>query len=148
MVSPEPNDPASHKGSLAVIGPAGGLTAEPSRELTAEEEFAAEWAKIAAREESRSLLHGKARFIVPGGIFFLICYLALPALAGYRPDFMETRVGPVNIAYLFAFAQFFILWIVAALYVRAANILDRDANAILDDTHKHLEPKQRTRYHL
>ena len=49
---------------------------------------------------------------------------------------MKTRVGPVNIAYLFALSQFFMAWIIAALYVRAANIFDRDAKAILDDTHR------------
>ena len=60
----------------------------------------------------------------------MVYYFALPALVGYAKPFMETRVGPVNLAYLFALSQFFMAWIIAALYVRAANGFDRDSQAI------------------
>jgi uncharacterized membrane protein (DUF485 family) len=53
-------------------------------------------------------------------------------LVGYAPQFMSTKVGPVNLAYLFALSQFFVAWIIAALYVRAANNFDRLAKDILD----------------
>lgn len=33
-------------------------------------------------------------------------------------------LGPVNLAYLFALSQFFMAWIIAALYLRAAGELD------------------------
>ena len=49
-------------------------------------------------------------------------YFALPALVGYAPGLMSKRVfGVVNVAYLFALSQFFMAWLIAALYVRAAN---------------------------
>ena len=55
-------------------------------------------------------------------IFFIVYYFALPVLVGYARPLMEKRVlGPVNLAYLFALSQFFMAWIIAALYVRAAN---------------------------
>ena len=76
-----------------------------------------------------------ARFILPAGILFVVCCLAIPAWAGYRPHFMETRVGPFHLGGIVALAQFFMAWIAAALYVRTTNIFDRDARAILDDTH-------------
>ena len=54
-------------------------------------------------------------------VFFIVYYFALPVLVGYARPLMEKRVfGAVNLAYLFALSQFFMAWIVAALYVRAA----------------------------
>jgi uncharacterized membrane protein (DUF485 family) len=46
---------------------------------------------------------------------------------------MSTKViGQVNLAYLFALSQFFVAWIIAGLYVKAANNFDRLAKDILD----------------
>ncbi|MGI8481072.1 MAG: DUF485 domain-containing protein [Chthoniobacterales bacterium] len=46
---------------------------------------------------------------------------------------MERQVlGPVNLAYLFALSQFFMAWIIAALYVRAAARFDRMADEVLE----------------
>ena len=74
----------------------------------------------------------KKSFIVPAFVFFIVYYFALPILVGYAPDFMKTPViGPVNIAYLFALSQFFVAWIIAGLYVKAANNFDRLAHDIL-----------------
>jgi uncharacterized membrane protein (DUF485 family) len=45
---------------------------------------------------------------------------------------MATKVfGIVNVAYLFALSQFFVAWIVAALYVRAAGGFDEIARRIV-----------------
>jgi uncharacterized membrane protein (DUF485 family) len=135
MVSPEPGDPTPVVGAPTDVAPAGHLAPKPFHELTADEiSGGVDWEKIAARPEFQALLHRKARFIVPACIFFIVYYFALPALVGYARPFMEKRVGPVNIAYLFALSQFFMAWIIAALYVRAANNFDRDAKAILDDS--------------
>jgi uncharacterized membrane protein (DUF485 family) len=90
------------------------------------------WDKIAASKEFQDLLATKKAFIVPAFIFFVVYYFALPVLVGYAPHFMSTKVGPVNLAYLFALSQFFVAWIIAALYVKAANNFDRLAKAILD----------------
>ena len=69
--------------------------------------------------------------------FFLVDYFALPVLVGYAPKFMAMKViGQVNLAYLFALSQFFVAWIIAALYVKAANNFDRLAKDILDKTGK------------
>jgi len=136
MVSPEPGDPTPIVGAPTDIAPAGHLAPKPSHERSAGEDLSGvDWEKIAARPDFQGLLHRKARFIVPASIFFIVYYFALPALVGYARPLMVKRVGPVNVAYLFALSQFFMAWIVAALYVRAANIFDRDAKAILDDTH-------------
>ena len=76
----------------------------------------------------------KVRFIVPATVFFIAYYFALPILVGYAPKLMATQViGPVNIAYLFALSQFFMAWLIAYLYVRAANRFDRMAAEVLTD---------------
>lgn len=91
------------------------------------------WDRIAASQEFKDLMATKKTFIVPAFIFFVIYYFALPALVGYAPHFMDTRVfGKVNLAYLFALSQFFVAWIIAGLYVKAANNFDRLAKDILD----------------
>ncbi|MEO8028451.1 MAG: DUF485 domain-containing protein [Bryobacteraceae bacterium] len=91
------------------------------------------WDRVAAMEEFKLLLAAKARFIVPATIFFVVYYFALPVLVGFAKPLMQTPViGPVNIAYLFALSQFFMAWILAWLYVRAAGRFDQRVKAILD----------------
>jgi len=137
MVPQDPGDPTPIIASPTDIAPAGHLEPKPAHERTAGEDLSGvDWEKIADRPDFRALLHRKARFVVPSTIFFFLYYFALPVLVGYDRPLMETRVGPVNLAYLFALSQFFMVWIIAALYVRAANGFDRDAKAILDDTQK------------
>ncbi len=76
----------------------------------------------------------KRIFIVPAFGFFVLYYFALPVLVGYAPHFMSTRViGMVNLAYLFALSQFFVAWIIAGLYIKAANNFDRLAKDIIQD---------------
>jgi uncharacterized membrane protein (DUF485 family) len=95
------------------------------------------WDRIAASREFQDLMATKKTFIVPAFIFFLVYYFALPMLVGYAPTFMATKVvGQVNLAYLFALSQFFVAWIIAALYMRAADNFDRLAKDILDKTDK------------
>jgi uncharacterized membrane protein (DUF485 family) len=89
--------------------------------------------RIARMPEYQALARAKRRFIVPATIFFVVYYFALPVLVGYAPALMARPVlGPVNIAYLFALSQFFMAWILAALYVRAAQRFDRMAREILE----------------
>jgi uncharacterized membrane protein (DUF485 family) len=93
----------------------------------------AEWNRIADSKAFRDLMAVKKVFIVPAFIFFVVYYFALPVLVGYAPQFMATKViGQVNLAYLFALSQFFMAWIIAALYVRASNSFDRLSKDILE----------------
>ena len=108
---------------------------KPTHERTAEEEAGIiNWQALAASEKFRRLLRAKRRFIVPAMVFFIIYYFALPVLVGYARPLMETRVfGAVNLAYLFALSQFFMAWVVAALYVRAAVKFDKMASDVISD---------------
>jgi len=87
---------------------------------------APDWNKIAADPGFHELQRAKRRFLVPASIFFLCYFLALPVLVGFCPNLMKQKViGSVNWAYLFALSQFFMTWVMAWLYVRAARRWDR-----------------------
>lgn len=92
-----------------------------------------QWDRVAGMDEFKQLLKSKTKFIVPATIFFIVYYFLLPYLVGYHPQAMDKRVwGSVNIAYLFALSQFFVSWLVAWLYVRAARHWDEAGKRILD----------------
>jgi uncharacterized membrane protein (DUF485 family) len=96
-----------------------------------------DWDRVAANPEFEDLMAAKSRFIVPATLFFVVYYFALPILVGYAPEFMATPViGPVNLAYLFALSQFFMAWLIAWLYIRAANRFDRMARNVLEHLEK------------
>ena len=95
------------------------------------------WDQIAESREFKDLMATKKTFIVPAFVFFLVYYFALPVLVGYAPQFMSIKViGPANLAYLFALSQFFVAWIIAGLYVKAADNFDRLSKDILENNDK------------
>src|ERR1700729_4183601 len=107
--------------------------AEPTTQAATRAQSPTQWDRIANSRKFKDLMATKKTFIVPAFIFFVVYYFALPVLVGYAPQFMSTKViGEVNLAYLFALSQFFVAWIIAALYVRAANNFDRLAKDILN----------------
>jgi len=128
-----PQDPTPIVGAATDIAPLTHRGAKPPHEQTVDEEAdVIDWQALAASERFRNLLKAKRRFIIPAMIFFIVYYFALPVLIGYAKPFMEKRVwGPVNLAYLFALSQFFVAWIIAALYVRAAARFDRMAADVI-----------------
>lgn len=91
-----------------------------------------DWDRVDRMPEFKELMEAKKRFIVPATIFFIVYYFALPALVGWAPKLMSTRVlGPVNLAYLFALSQFAVVWAIAIIYVRVAGKWDETARRII-----------------
>ena len=111
----------------------GGLN--PAHERTAHEVVdIANWQKIADSGKFKELIKAKRRFILPATVFFVLYYFALPYLVGYHPQFMQRKIwGEMNLAYLFALSQFFMAWIIAGLYVRAAARFDRMAAGVIEN---------------
>jgi uncharacterized membrane protein (DUF485 family) len=127
-------DLTPHAGSATDVAPLGRSSSKPPHERTADEDRdEADWGKLAASAEFKALLKAKARFVVPATIFFIVYYFSLPLLVGYAPQLMARKVfGVVNIAYLFALSQFFMAWLLAWAYVRAAARFDRMARDVID----------------
>lgn len=93
------------------------------------------WERIHRLPAYRAMIQRKTRFVVAATLFFLVYYFALPVLVGYAPEFVKQKVaGVVNVAYLFAFSQFFMAWILAYLYMRIAGRFDRETAEILEQT--------------
>lgn len=128
-----PRDPTPIVGAPTDVAPISRSGPKPAHERTADEEAdVVDWKTLAASAGFKELIRAKRRFIVPATLFFVLYYFALPVLVGYARPFMETRVfGSVNVAYLFALSQFFVAWIIAALYVRAAAKFDRMAADVI-----------------
>jgi uncharacterized membrane protein (DUF485 family) len=126
-------DLTPNAGAETDVAPLGRSSPKPSHERTADEDLdVVAWERVAAMDEFRALVAAKRKFVVPATIFFVIYYFALPALVGYAPDLMEKRVlGVINLAYLFALSQFFVAWLIAALYVRAASRFDEMARKLI-----------------
>jgi uncharacterized membrane protein (DUF485 family) len=129
------DDPTPVVGAETDVSPLGREGAKPPHELTADEDVdVVNWNQIAASEGFKRLVRTKLKFIVPATVFFIVYYFALPVLVGYAPALMNKRVfGSINVAYLFALSQFFMAWVVALLYVRAAARHDRMARKIVED---------------
>jgi len=132
MSSQTPRDFTPESGGPTDVAPTGRTSAKPAHELTAEEERGnVNWDAIAADPDFKRLIARKIGFILPMTIFFLVYYFALPVLVGWFPALMKTKIGTVNYAYLFALSQFFMAWIVAAIYVTKAAGWDKAAAAVL-----------------
>ena len=96
------------------------------------------WKALSETSDFKKLVADKVKFVVPAFIFFMVYYFLMIALVGFYPDAMSQPVwGKVNGAYLLALSQFFVAFIIAALYVKAANKFDKQAEKVLE--HHHLK---------
>jgi uncharacterized membrane protein (DUF485 family) len=127
-------DPTPHIASATDVAPLGRSTSKPTHEQTADEDRdVADWDRLAATAEFKALLKAKSRFVVRATVFFIAYYFSLPLLVGYAPQLMAQKVfGVVNVAYLFALSQFFMAWLLAWAYVRAADRFDSMARSVID----------------
>lgn len=82
------------------------------------------WSQVANSREFRNLLGSKKKFIIPNVIFFMVFYFTLPISTSYFTFLNEKVIGSLNWAYLFAFAQFAMTWILALVYAKRANRFD------------------------
>ena len=89
---------------------------------------ASEWDALAADPEFQTLVRARRTFVIPGTIFFIAYYFALPVLVGFAPELMSRPVwGPLTLAYAFALSQFAMAWILLALYLWRARSFDLQA---------------------
>ncbi len=84
----------------------------------------AEWVRVERTSAFKELVRRKKAFIIPATIFFFVFYFGLPALAGFTTVLDSYAIGSINWAYVYAFAQFAMTWILMHLYVSRANRWD------------------------
>src|SRR5437762_4083362 len=131
-------------GAATDVAPLGRSETKPVHELTAVEGAdPVDWSLVTQMPEFRAMVRAKLRFIIPATLFFVIYYFALPVLVGYAPALMSKRViGVVNIAYLFALSQFFMAWIIAGLYLRAAARFDKMEHTVVEKAESALSSRR------
>jgi uncharacterized membrane protein (DUF485 family) len=131
---PKVDDLTPDVGAATDVAPLGRAETKPAHELTAaEDNDPVDWSRVTQMPEFRAMVKAKLRFIIPAVVFFVVYYFALPVLVGYAPGLMSKRViGVVNVAYLFALSQFFMAWIIAALYLRAAARFDKMEHTVVE----------------
>ncbi len=83
-----------------------------------------EWVRVERTQAFKELVRRKRAFIIPATIFFLVFYFGLPFLAGFTTVLNVKVVGSLTLAYVYAFAQFAMTWILMHLYVSRANRWD------------------------
>ncbi len=90
---------------------------------------------VAVENSSRfkEFLNRKKKFIVPMTVFFLIFYFLLPILTSYTTFLNTPAIGDISWVWLFAFAQFVMVWVLSSIYVRKANSYDDEAEEIIDE---------------
>jgi uncharacterized membrane protein (DUF485 family) len=84
----------------------------------------AEWVRVERTSAFKELAKKRKAFIVPATIFFLVFYFGLPVLAGFTTVLDGYAIGYITWAYVYAFAQFAMTWILMHLYVSRANRWD------------------------
>ena len=80
-----------------------------------------EWVRVERTSAFRELTQKRKAFILPATIFFLVFYFGLPFLTAFTTVLDVNVIGAINLAYIYAFAQFAMTWILMHLYVSRAN---------------------------
>lgn len=136
MEPQNPSDLTPESGGPTDVTPVGREVPTPPHEQPASTHPGA-WQAIAALPEFRELLKAKLRFIVPATIFFTVYYFALLIVVGWYPEVAKIKVwGEANLGYFFSLSQFFMAWILAAIYVFVAAGWDKRAAALIDHVTK------------
>ncbi len=83
-----------------------------------------EWVRIERTSAFKELIRSKKAFIIPATIFFMIFYFTLPFLTAFTTVLNFSVIGAITGAYVYAFAQFIMTWVLAHLYLNRANKWD------------------------
>ena len=83
-----------------------------------------EWVRVERTSAFKELVQKKKAFIIPATIFFFAFYFGLPIVAAFTTVLDGYAIGSVTWAYVYAFAQFAMTWILMHLYVSRANRWD------------------------
>ncbi|MEJ7631226.1 MAG: DUF485 domain-containing protein [Rubrobacteraceae bacterium] len=96
-----------------------------------------EWIRVERTPAFKELTRQRKAFILPATIFFLVFYFGLPFLTAFTTVLDANVVGALNLAYVYAFAQFVMTWVLMHVYVSRANrwddLVDRARHEAAED---------------
>ncbi|WP_166241375.1 DUF485 domain-containing protein [Paenibacillus turpanensis] len=91
------------------------------------------YSQVVKSASFQKLMDSKKRFILPMSIFFLVFYFVLPVMTSYSSVLNQPAFGAVTWAWVFAFAQFIMTWVLCSLYSRKAVQFDEQAEKIKEE---------------
>lgn len=91
------------------------------------------YSSIAHSSSFQALLSEKKKFIIPITIFFFCFYFALPILTSYSTVLNHKFIGSITWAWVFAFLQFIMTWVLCMLYSKKAARFDELAKKIVQE---------------
>jgi uncharacterized membrane protein (DUF485 family) len=91
-----------------------------------------DWSAIARSQKFQDLVGRRRRFIVGGTLFYTLYFVVYLALLGFAPDLMSKEVvGSISLALLGGLSVCALAPIMARIYVRRADELEREADRVL-----------------
>ena len=103
------------------------------KEVVREEEKTVDYVAVYESPQFKQFLKRKQKFIIPFVIFFIIFYFTLPILTSYSTILNTPAIGDISWTWIFAIAQFVMVWTLSSIYVRKANSFDVEAEKIIRD---------------
>lgn len=89
--------------------------------------------KVENSRKFKELINQRKKFIIPLTIFFLVFYFALPIMTSYSTILNQSAIGDISWAWLFAFAQFVMTWVLCIVYVKRSAKFDKQADEIIEE---------------
>lgn len=115
------------------------LTFSGGDEMLAEKEIKkgqTDYSAIASSPSFQNLIRQKKKFLLPMSIFFLVFYFTLPIMTSYSTILNTNAVGGISWAWIFAFSQFVMTWMLCILYSRKAIKFDEIADHVITQSEK------------
>ena len=103
------------------------------KDILQEEMKAVDYVQVYESPQFKEFLKRKRKFIIPMTVFFLIFYFTLPILTSYSTILNTPAIGDISWTWIFAIAQFVMVWTLSSIYVRKANTFDVEAEQIIRD---------------
>jgi uncharacterized membrane protein (DUF485 family) len=92
-----------------------------------------DYTTIVQSSSFQTLLSEKKKFIIPVTIFFFCFYFALPVLTSYTTVLNHKFIGSITWAWVFAFLQFVMTWVLCMLYSKKATRFDELAKKVIQE---------------
>ncbi|NCU17078.1 DUF485 domain-containing protein [Pallidibacillus pasinlerensis] len=104
-----------------------------AQEQLQKEKRVIDYEKVQSSPQFKQFLQRKRKFIIPMVIFFMIFYFLLPIFTSYTTFLNTSAIGDISWTWIFAFAQFIMVWTLSSIYVRKAASFDKEADEIIRD---------------
>ncbi|KMY55541.1 hypothetical protein AC623_17655 [Bacillus sp. FJAT-27231] len=89
------------------------------------------YSKLTKEADFQNLMKKKKSFILPATVFFLVFYFMLPILAAYTNILKADAFAGLTWAWVYALAQFIVVWVAGIVYIKKSAHYDSLAAAIL-----------------